>query len=282
MAKKSKATQTNHEWNIDVLAAQSITNFAVEGDNPTNITITPTVRRGNYCQISTKTIQISGTSQAVVAAGGTNKMGYQLLQRSKELKRDIEGSLTTNVAKAAGSSSTARKSAGLPCWLASNVDFLAAGANPTGSPPDGTVARTDGTAAAVTEARVKNMLQLVYSSSGDSPDYLLVSPKNKQNVSAFTGQGTRFTHVDDNTLMTAFDIYQSDFGDVKVVPDIFLARSKDMFAINPNYISVAYLRPFQTLDLARTGDSLQKELVVEYTLQVSNEKAHGAVYDTLG
>jgi hypothetical protein len=126
------------------------------------------------------------------------------------------------------------------------------------------------------------MLQLVYSNSGDSPGYLLVSPKNKQNVSAFTGQGTRFTHVDDNTLMTAFDIYQSDFGDVKVVPDIFLARSKDIFAINPDYIGVAYLRPFQTLDLARTGDSLQKELVVEYTLQVSNEKAHGAVYDTLG
>src|SRR6185437_15688244 len=87
------------------------------GDIPSNIVIAPTTRLGNYTQISGKTIEISGTSQAVVAAGGSNKMGYQLAKKAKELKRDMEGILTNNVAKAAGSSSTARKSAGLPAWI---------------------------------------------------------------------------------------------------------------------------------------------------------------------
>lgn len=87
MCKKTEARQTYHEWDTDSLAAQNLSNAAVEGDNPTNITLAPTARMGNNCQISNKTIQISGTSQSVVAAGGTNKMGYQLLKKSKELKR---------------------------------------------------------------------------------------------------------------------------------------------------------------------------------------------------
>lgn len=285
MAKKGKANQTFHEWNIDALDAQDTANAAVEGDNPTNKTLAATTRHGNYTQISTKTIQISGTSQAVVAAGGTNKMGYQLLKKSKELKRDMEGILTANQARAAGTASTARKSAGLPSWLGTNTVHntggTPSGANP--SPLDGTATRTDDSVtSAISEANLKSMLQQVYSSSGDSPKYMLVSPKNKQNISGFAGPGTRYIKVEDKVLKTAVDVYESDFGDVRVIPDIFLARSKDVFAINPDYIKVAYLRPFQTLNLAKTGDSDQKELLVEYTLELGNEKAHGGIFDTTG
>lgn len=87
MAKKAEAKQTNHEWDTDTLAAQNLNNAAIEGDDPTAQSLAVTARMGNYTQISTKTVQISGTSQAVVAAGGSNKMGYQLMKKSKELKR---------------------------------------------------------------------------------------------------------------------------------------------------------------------------------------------------
>jgi hypothetical protein len=283
MCKKTEANQTYHEWNTDSLDAQDLANAAVEGDNPTNKVITPTVRLGNYTQISTKTIQISGTSQAVVAAGGSNKMGYQLLKKSKELKRDMEGILTQNLAKSAGSSSTARKLAGMPSWLGTNVVFQnsAGGANPAALL--GANTRTyNGTQTAITEAQVKSVAQLVFKNSGESPEYALVSSSNKQNISAFSGPGTRFIQVEDKTLMTAIDMYQSDFGDIKLVPDIFLANSHDTFFINPNYVRVAYLRPFQTIPLAKTGDSDQKELLVEYTLELGNEKAQGAIFDTTG
>jgi Family of unknown function (DUF5309) len=285
MSRKAEANQTNHEWNIDALAAQNLSNAAVEGDNPTNVTITPTVRRGNITQISTKTVQLSGTTQAVVAAGGSNKMGYQLLQRSKELKRDMEGILLQNQAKVVGSAAVARKTAGVPSWLLTNTVFQTGGA-PSGANPgtsDGTATRVyNGTKVTVTEAMVKSMLQKVFSASGDCPEYMLVSPTNKQNISAFAGPGTRFIEVQDKRLKTAVDIYESDFGAVKIVPDIFIANSNDIFAFNPQFVRVAYLRPFQTIPLAKTGDSDQKMLIVEYGLEMGNEKAHGAIFDTNG
>lgn len=290
MAKKATAKQTNHEWDTDTLATQNLNNASVEGDDPTAQSLAVTARMGNYTQISTKVVQISGTSQAVVAAGGSNKMGYQLLKKSKELKRDMEGILTYNQAKNAGSSSTARLLAGMPAWLQQNVVFQTGG-SPSGANPavaangwtDGSNTRTyNGTTVAVTEAMVKSALQKAFNSSGDCPEYALVSSINKQNVSTFTGPGTRFTEVDGKKLPTVVNIYESDFGDVKFIPDIFLAHSGDIFFINPNYVRVAYLRPFQTIPLAKTGDSDKKELLVEYTLQMGNEHAHAAIFDTNG
>jgi hypothetical protein len=285
MAKKAEAKQTFHEWDTDQLAAQNLSNAAIEGDNPTNIALTPTVRIGNYTQISTKTIQISGTSQSVIAAGGSNKMGYQLLKKSKELKRDIEGILTQNSARASGSSAVARNLGGLPTYLTVNPISTNGGTNPTATNGfgNGTTTRTyAGSQVAVTEANVKTELVDIYTNSGESPEYCLLSPANKQLVSAFSGPGTRFIEVEDSTLLTKVDVYESDFGEVKMIPDIFLAKSHDMFFINPNYIRVAYLRPFQTIPLAKTGDSDQKMLLVEYTLEVGNEKALGSISDTTG
>src|SRR5580698_1532043 len=285
MAKKAEAKQTFHEWDTDQLAAQNLSNAAIEGDNPTNIALTPTVRIGNYTQISTKTIQISGTSQSVIAAGGSNKMGYQLLKKSKELKRDIEGILTQNSARASGSSAVARNLGGLPTYLTVNPISTNGGTNPTATNGfgNGTTTRSyAGSQVAVTEANVKTELVDIYTNSGESPEYCLLSPANKQLVSAFSGPGTRFIEVEDSTLLTKVDVYESDFGEVKMIPDIFLAKSHDMFFINPNYIRVAYLRPFQTIPLAKTGDSDQKMLLVEYTLEVGNEKALGSISDTTG
>lgn len=203
---------------------------------------------------------------------------------------DIEGILTYNSPKAAGNSTTASTTAGLPCWLYTNTVFQTGG-TPSGANPtlnangwtDGTSARTYNSAkAAITEAQVKQVLQSIYTHSGESPEYCLVSPANKQNISAFAGPGTRFIEVEDKTLKTAVDVYQSDFGDVKIIPDIFLAQSKDCFFINPDYIRVAYLRPFQTIPLAKVGDSDQKMLLVDYALEVGNEHAHGLLTDTTG
>lgn len=295
MAKKGEAKQTFHEWDVDALAAQNANNAAVQGDNPTNISLTPTGRMGNYTQIPTKAIQISGTLQAVVAAGGTNKMAYQLMKKSKELKRDIEGIITANTAKTSGNSTTPSLTAGLPTFIATNDVFLSSssGANPTGAGAYVTIgsanffaggqARTDnGSTSAITEANVKKILQLIYTNSGDSPEYGVMSPVNKQLFSAFTGQGTRFTKVEDATLRTKVDVYESDFGEIKLIPDIFLARSRDLYFLQPNYLKVEYLRPFQTIPLAKTGDSDQKELLCEFALNPCNEHAHGAYYDTTG
>jgi hypothetical protein len=45
------------------------------------------------------------------------------------------------------------------------------------------------------------------------------------------------------------------------------------------YWAVAYLRPFQTIDLAKTGDSEKRQILAEYALVAKQEAASGIVAD---
>ncbi len=294
MAKRGKAEQTYHEWNVDVLAAQNTSNSQIEGDDATADVTNPTGRLGNYTQISRKVIQLSDTLQAVRAAGATNRMGYQIAKAAKALRKDMEGSITKNAARSAGSSSAARVLGGLPSWLVTNTVFQTggapSGANPTGTITVGTSTFGNGTTgrtynsvtAAVTEAEFKTAAQDIFTNSGKMTPYAICSPKNKGIISTFTGPGTRFTQVEDKKLAAAVDVYQTDFGDVKIVPDIFLAQSGDIYFVDPDFLRIAYLRPYSIKPLADTGDSTRKMLRVEYTLEVANEHALGAIFDSTG
>jgi hypothetical protein len=118
---KTKATNTLHQWQTDALAAVAA-NAAVEGADISYGTMSPTVLETNYTQISTKGIQVTATNEAVTSAGRNNEMAYQVAKAAKELKRDMETALLSNVAKAAGDATTARKLGGAPTWYETNVD----------------------------------------------------------------------------------------------------------------------------------------------------------------
>ena len=89
---------------------------------------------------------------------------------------------------------------------------------------------------------------------------------------------TQFGDLDDKKLTAAVDIYVSDFGTHKVVPNRF-QRARTGFVLESEKWAVAYLRPFQTEALAKTGDSDAKQIVVEYTLEARNEASSGAARD---
>jgi hypothetical protein len=186
---KTKATAVNHEWQKDSLAAATTANAAVEGADATAATLSETTRVGNYTQIVQKTVQISGTLESVNKAGRKSEKAYQLAKASAELKRDIETIITANQAKAAGSSSTARKMGSLLSYITTNTNFgtgTTTGVDPTG---DGSDIRSDAGASDVrtfTEAMLKDVVQQVFSSGG-TPSLLVVPPALKQDVSAFTG-----------------------------------------------------------------------------------------------
>jgi len=76
----------------------------------------------------------------------------------------------------------------------------------------------------------------------------------------------------------AADLYMSDFGQISIVPNRFM-RTRDALILDPEYAALAYLRPFQTNDLAKTGDSENTQLLAEVTLEVKNEAAHGIIAD---
>ncbi len=74
------------------------------------------------------------------------------------------------------------------------------------------------------------------------------------------------------------DFYISDFGKLKVFPSRF-SRTRDCLILDPNMWKVAYLRPLHSQELAVTGDSRRKQILVEYTLESCNEKSSGGVFD---
>jgi hypothetical protein len=275
---KTKATAVYHEWQTDSLAAATTANAAVEGADASDATLSPTTRLGNYTQILQKTIKVSGTLDAVNKAGRKSEKAYQLAKASQELKRDLETILLSNQGQSSGSSnSSARKMGSLLSWIKTNSSVQTNGGDPT---TIGVSARTDGNTRTFTETLLKEVVAEVFVSGG-SPTVLMVGAAGKQKVSSFAGIGeTRFnvTGAKPSTIIGAADIYVSDFGNLAVVPNRFM-RTRDALILDPEYAAIAYLRPFMTNELAKAGDSDKTQVLVECTLEVKNEAAHGIVAD---
>lgn len=271
---KVPADNTLHEWQTQELAAAA-NNTAIEGDDAVATAVTATVRLTNRAQISTKTIAITGTQiSGMNPAGRKNEMAYQLSLKGEEIKRDMEFALTQNTVTITGNATTARQLRGLEGWIATNSSLGAGGA----APNYGTnTAPTDGTARAFTEAQLKSVLQLCYNEGGD-PDTIMVSGSNKQTFSTFTGNSTRFDKGEDKSLTAAVDVYVSDFGTLKVIPNRF-QRSRTAFVLQMDMWALATQRPLFTKELGVTGDSEKRELIVEYTLEARQEKSSGVVRD---
>jgi len=274
---KTKATAVYHEWQTDSLAAATTANAAIEGADATSATLAPTVRLGNYAQIIQKTVQVSGTLDTVNKAGRRSEKAYQLAKASSELKRDLETILLANQGRSAGSSTIARKLGSILSWIKTNSDKASDGADPA---TIGVSTRTDGTARTFTEALLKTVVSEVFVSGGN-PKVLMVGAAGKQKVSSFAGIAAQRYMAPGNTPTTiigAADVYMSDFSTISVVPNRFM-RTRDALILDPEYAALAYLRPFQTNDLAKTGDSENTQLLAEVTLEVKNEAAHGIVAD---
>lgn len=272
---REKATAVKHEWQTQALAAADTANAVLEGDDAVTDAATPTVRLFNYCQISDKVGRVSGTQEAVEHAGRDSEIAYQKMLKGLELKRDMESILLASQVSNAGAAATARTTAGINAWIATNDDFDAGGSSP--SPIDGSDARNDGTTRAFTEAQLKNVFQLCWTSGG-KPDVVMLGGFNKQVMSTFTGRATPTEDTKSKKIVASVDAYESDFGTVKVVPNRF-QRTRDCHVLQMDMWAVAYLRKFVSNPLAKTGDSERFQMLSEYTLVSRNEKASGGVYD---
>lgn len=278
-AGRGKCDNTFFEWQTDALAANVSTNQNVEGNDITSFTaITPTTRLGNYCEIPQKNVIISGTLEATNRAGRDSELGYQVAKLGKEIKRDMETSFLANKGAAAGSTSVARKTGSVLAFIKTNIDKAGNGTAPvyTTIPTD---VWTDGTQRTLTETILKNVIQQCWI-SGASPKSVMVGALGKQAISGFAGvvELTSAQGKGQATIIGAADTYVSDFGRLTVIPNRF-QRTSTAFVMDWDYVSVDYLRPFQTIPLAKTGDAEKRLLLAECGIRVKNEKALGVAVD---
>ncbi|MET3390644.1 hypothetical protein ABIC33_001267 [Variovorax sp. 1140] len=272
LAERVSADNTLHEWQTQALATPA-DNAQAEGDDATADAAIPTVRLGNRTQIARKTARVSGTQQEVNTAGRKKELAYQVSLKALEMKRDMEFGLTQNNVSA----TAPRRSRGMVGWMdAANVD---AGAGYVAPNYITNVAQTDGTQRAFTEAQLKNVAQKIYISGGN-PNTLMLGPSQKQTFSTFLGNSTRFDEGEDKKVVAATDIYVTDFGALKAIPNR-IQRPRDAFVIENEKVAVAYLRPIQKTPLAKTGDSDAVMILAEYCLENRAPLAHGGVLDLL-
>ena len=71
-----------------------------------------------------------------------------------------------------------------------------------------------------------------------------------------------FDRGEDKRLVASIDVYVSDYGDHRVVPNRF-QRDRDVLVLTPELFSIDYLRPFRQHALAKTGDAEDRTLLVE-------------------
>ena len=292
--REESASNTLFEWPVVELAAPSGTNRVAEGEAaPGNDAGTMAKRMSNYTQISDKVVEVSQTSQAVdAAAKNVQRMAEQVVIKIKEMKRDMETMLLDNIAASAASSGTARQTAGLPAFIRTNTSFVAGGADPTLS---GTTegfpnaAATGGTTPVVfAEATLNSVIEACWN-QGAKPSIIMCNGGNKRRISsAFTGNSTRYKDAIDKKLVASIDFYDSDFGELTVVPNRFMRtnnpgganNSYNVFILDPEYAALAFLDTMSQKPLAETGHSLRTLVWCEYGLQIDNEKAHGIIRDT--
>lgn len=277
-----RAKQTFEEWQIDSLEAPDGNNAHLEGDEASFVTPADTVRVGNVCQISRKTLILSDTLEVVNKAGRRSELAYQLAKKGAALKIDQETIFLRAQGGDLGAEGTPRRLASLNAWVKTNTDHAGDGADPVYTSGLPTAARTDGTPRPVTETIVQNVIQQGWT-NGAKFRTLLAGAFVKTQISKFEGIAQRNFDLSNvsprpTAIIAAADVYVSDFGVMRVIPSRF-QRPRDLWFIDWEMVEVMYLRPHQTSVLAKTGDSHKRLMVVEYTLKVRNEAGLGGAFD---
>ena len=294
-----KATSVYHEWQTDSLAAP-VANAKAEGlDFSAADTPTSTTRLGNYSQILIKEIKISKTLDSVSKAGRNSEFAYQMKKKGTELKRDLEHALvgTRQITNGSGTAdtvgdNTGRNMGGYQSWIPKDNNWDASAGTPAfqaAAGGDGKTAHTAGTAGTHTLALtdVDEVMQRVYEEGGKAT-VMMMSPSNKRSFSTLAqGAGNTRRNLDEKgSIRQSVELYESDFGVVKVVPNYIqglasgldisdgVGGATDVLVYDPSWWSMANLRALQTADVGQKGDSTVGMIVEETTLECRNP--HGS------
>jgi hypothetical protein len=275
------ASNTSHEWQTRALSAVDPDNAKPEGQSTSRAASTNNVRINNLCQISEKNATVSGTLEAVDKAGRDSEMALQMADRTMELRKDMEYILLSNQARNPSASvggETVRQLRGFEAWIRTNTSRGGgAGADPADPNVTPATTATDGDQRAFTEELLLDTLQEIFTAGGDV-SMALMGTFNKRVASGFAGRDASQVMVGKNEIRQSASLYDSDFGVIRLKPHRYM-RQRSCLLIDPDNVKVAYLRKFVRFPLSKVGDGETRVILSEYTLEMSNERAHGVVAD---
>jgi len=296
---KNKAKAILHEWQTDELRAPA-GNAQAEGSDFDDLSegTQNRTRLGNYTQIFGEKLSVTNTKQHVDQAGVKDEFKYQIKKKGTEMRRDMEYTMVHSWQEKGGTSP--RTMGGVQSYATDEMVWnAAAGAFESGGvfAGNGTFGAAIGatTEAAIDLTDIDEVQQKVYEEGGKSTR-VMVSPKNRRAISAAAQLASTNVQRDigaSGKLRQSVDLYQSDFGEVYIVPNWIMGLAGtagagaldatdspgDFTAIcyDPMWFNTTILRPMQEVDVGPKGDSTIGMLVEECTMECRNPKGFGLI-----
>ncbi|MDH5507629.1 MAG: DUF5309 domain-containing protein [Anaerolineae bacterium] len=227
----------------------------LEGDDADYGPIVDITSPFNYTSIFQKAIQVSGTQQIISQYGIDDEFMYQANKAVPHLLRLVERAAFHGV-RDAGSAASPRSLGGLGTFITDNE--VAAGG-------------------AITKADVDNLMEEIIMDGG-YPDLLVMNPRVANDLRNLLDSSS-FVRVsqDENKLgVDAIERVMTQYGELELVMDRW-CPTDEAYVLESGKVGFYTLRPFETYELARSGDSLKGEVVGEFSLLLANDKAHGKI-----
>ena len=284
-----------HSWTQDTLPAPDLTNAVIDGADQSQNDAVGGARVGNHCQISTKRVSVTTRARNSNTIGRADELAYQVSRRQIELRRDREAILLENQASVADNGdSVAGKLGGLPSWMETNIDVGATGSAGGYQTGDGlTDAYTPGTAAAISEATIRDLVQNVYEQGGES-QVLMSTPSIIRKISEYmftdtariaTLQSDQGKSASPATALGTVNFFVTDFGSLELVPNRLQQDSgtntAEIHILDFQYLRCSFLHGYKVEPLAKTGLADKRLMSVDGSLAVLNEKAQALYADVL-
>ena len=293
-ANKQKASATFVEWTVDSLATPvtaginegADVTFDAEADK-----FAARARLGNYIQKFRRYYQVSDLQEAVDSVGPA-KIAQAEAKSIRELKRDIEATLsgTQDLDQEDGTNPYVLR--GLGSWISSSAQASnpvpAAFRTPAGSIADVTAAEGE-----FAESELNSMITSIFGVTGTSNNLMLVADTAlRRDISDFA----RISGSSDNSVRNvnyngesgsiklSVDLYQSDHGVVSVVnanPDCAPTQAgiagMSGYLVNPEYYGIHELIPMGSTRLPNQGGGERGYVDCALTLGVYQPQAHGKI-----
>ncbi|MGE4286696.1 MAG: DUF5309 family protein [Phycisphaerae bacterium] len=239
---------------------------AAEGSDCPDARFTSRLRRGNWTQIFTAGVEVSGSNMAVGHIALADEMDYQKQMRIRELLRDIENTVINGTQPAAnpqGTTSAARTMNGIIRHIQTNLFTTGDSGLPVGT--------------TLSEELLNYALREIWERSCGNIDLIVVGGEQKRRINSFISSARRYAPQDD-AAGGMVNIYESDFGLCRVVMSRWMPRGT-VLLLDSSRVNVLPLagRSMHFKSLASTGDFERGELIGEYTLEMRNEEAHGII-----
>lgn len=259
---------TTAENLADDQAINILGNAALEGVDKPSARFTNRTRCGNYTQIFTAAVEVSGTDLAASQLGLADEMDNQKQGRLREMIRDLENTVINGGLPSSnpeGSGIVRRSMKGIIQHLSTSVFHTGDSGFPTGTGLD--------------EDKINYVLRQIWDNSSGNVDLIIVGGYQKRQINGFLAS-SRSYGANDTKFTDLISVYESDFGVCNIVTTRWMPQDAALL-LDSSRISLLPLagRSFHFKPLASSGDYECGELIGEYTVELKNEAAHGLIRD---